>query len=340
MAGAHLSDLRYAVSTEVESAFGTATADADFDKLFRITDDDVDESITTEDANVCGNEFPTGQEILREDASVNFNMPLYPDSGAWAVHKLTGGGAGYSISGSTPNYLHTFKRLAFGTYAPVSSSLFRWDEGAANYRKFKGGIMESGEIAGSVEGDSRVRYTGRMSFDGSVTTATPSPIPTCDDTAKPYRMSGATITVAPYGGSALTGLKNRSFSVSWDNQPETDEEVSRTGNFVSARERGDRIVRATYGVFLDQSDTLAGYLRANQAVSFTVALANYAASRVFTAYVPKAVIKSITYSRATRPRKRVGLITMQGVLDATDATTIANSPAYFTVQTGTADYEA
>lgn len=336
MAGAHGSNHRIVVANKVETAFGTATAVADLTRLHDFGEADVSETIQADLERSCGNELYTGQTITAQDASFPFNTSLRPEAGGWILHKLTGGGTAYTVSGIGP-YTHTFKKLAVGVYQQKSFTVARFDQGRATYHSFKGGVIGSATITGSLE-QKRLMISGTMEFDGQRSTIT-APTTTCvDETA--FRFTSATINIAPHAGANLTGLKSRGFSIAYSNNPESNEEVERTGLYASAREHGDRECIVEYSVLLDQGETLDGYLAANQAVSWSVSVPHANGTHSFAATMPKGIIQSITYGRATRARKRVGTLRILGALDTTSATTEANSPIYFTMVNGVVTYEA
>lgn len=334
----HGSSLRFYCSTTPESAYGTAVADGDFDKEFKIGEVWPDEVPKRTPYNPCGGEFPTGVDTEQWDARVPIRAIATPDVTGWLEYYLFG--ASYGVAGAGDPYTHTFKKIVAPDYSPASASVIAYYLGEAKAYKFKGGQINSWKIGASIDGEKRLRHEGVMEFDGSRTEIDPISGVECDENEKAYTIGDCAFQFGKVGQAAWSGLKTRSFEIEWSQNLEGIDEVERTGMFIAARDHADRVVRARYSVLGRPGDALDVSFRAGDSVFFNVIATNAVASRVWSLFGAKWAIMSRGTGYSKSSRVHTHEFELLALEDRTDATSIANSPIYSTLQNATVTYAA
>lgn len=333
-------DQKTAVSTKAESAYGTAVANGDFDKLFNFGVEWPADNFFKEGLRVCGGEFDTAMETLTKDVTLSLGGRVYPDSIAWVLSYVLGT---YSVAGAGDPYTHTNKKLVIPDYTLDSFSLMRYYDASTNlFFKYKGCQMNSFSIGGAYDGaNAALNWNATALTDGTRTEVTSGYTqPSCVE-ENCYRTGDITITLSNYGGSAISSLDFQSFSFNISNNLETDPRRSGTA-VAQAREIGERSFTASLSVIGTPSDTIDDLWQAasESYLALTISCANPTSNRVLTFTAPKMAIANLGVGFSRSNRKHTHELTFNCLLDNTSGTTIANSPWYATVQTGTATYRA
>lgn len=335
-------DLRHYVATKIESAYAVATADGDFNREFRLSDDEIAEAIKRDTYNLCGGEFHTDSTDEQQDGTLAVRMLATNDALGWALHKLFGGGDGYSVTGVSDPYLQAFKPIQAPDYQPDSFSVIEGRKNGTEFWLYKGGLMSSGRLIGTIDGDKRLRFEGNVEFDGSRTAVVDFDPPACVG-QKAYRMGDCVFSVGPHGGSAHSGLRTRGFTVSVDNKPETLDECDRTGLYVAGRDRGDRSdgFMVTWSVLGKKGDAVDLNFHAGDKIFWQLACPSPGVSnRDLLVRMNRGVIVRKSQGWSTSVGKSTHEFEIKGLLDETSPTTEAQSPIYATLETSTATYAA
>lgn len=291
-----------------------------------------------EGARSCGGEFDTGSEDARWNSELAISMDLYPDAGAYLLSYLMGGGLGYGVAAAVePLYfVHTMKKIVPPDYQQDSLAICTvYEADTDGFNESRGGIVAEARIGGSVEGDRRCKFTGRIIFNGNRVAVPTLTVPVCVPDV-PYRTGSATISFGPYGGAAYTGKKYRSFYYTANINP--DDEPELTGLYANSREIGDREFGAEIEVVGEPNDDIDLAFLANTPMFMNTVITHSDTFSDMTLNMPKCYISNLERGYATRINKAIHRITLKGIRDTTSPTTDANSPWYATVTNTTATY--
>lgn len=346
-------DLRHYVSTDPETAYGVATAQARIEgasgREFMLSRDVIAEAIKRTGYNLCGGEFNSMSTDEQKDASAPISMFATPDAAGWVQHYIFGGTGGYSVTGASDPYTHQYRPIQSPDYKPDSFTIIEGWKGGTEFWRYRGGLISTARIRGSIDGDKRIQIEATAEFAGereAVVSFTP---PACVG-EEVYRMPDAVLTFstltlnaagAVTATSAVTGLTMRSFEFSFGNALETLDEAQRTGQYVAGRDRGDRTgkYRNRLSLLGTKGDSVDAAFHAGTFVRVAIQIPNKTANRVWNITLLKGQIMSKTAGFSTSVGKTTHDFDIEGFRDPTSSTTEAQSPIYSTIQTGTASYE-
>lgn len=329
------------VSTHPEAGYGVAVDQADMDLEMKLADTEVNDTQKISPYNHCGGEFYSVATVEQKDGQHNLNFLACPNKVGWWNYYNFGGGAGYGVSGGSAPYLHTSKLIKAPDYEPDSFTLYETYENSNEVWGWRGGVLGSGRFGGTMDGDKRIRIQSVAEFAGERATIEDFEAPTCVP-EEIYRMPDATLTLAVYGGSAITGLVLRNFEFEFNQKLESADEAQRSGLYIASRSRGDRsdsfILRLA--VLGKRGDAVDQAFSNNTFLAATIAIANKTANRVWTTYMPKGLIVRRGRGYSSGVQKTTHEIELLGFRDETSGLTLANTPVYSTVQTATPTYAA
>lgn len=339
-------DLRHYVSTDVETGYGVATPQERFEdeagREFMLAQVPVQETIKRTPYNLCGGEFFTETTDEQRDANAPINFFATPDATGWFEKYNFGGGGGYLPTGSADPWTHQNRPVQAPDYVLDSFSLVEGYKGGTEFWRYRGGLISSSRVYASIDGDKRVRIEAAAEFAGEREALVDFDPPECVG-EEVYRIVDATVTIGLFEGpTTFSGLTVRSFDWRQNNALETLDEVARTGQYVRARDRGDRSDNFRLGLSIlgKKGDNVDLAFTNGSFVYVTIAIPNKTANRVWTRRMLKGKIISKTEGWSTSVNKSTHDIEMLGMRDRTNDTTIAQSPFYSTIQTGTETYSS
>lgn len=346
-------DLRHYVCTDPETAYGVVTAQARIEgaagREFMLARDVIAEAIKRTGYNLCGGEFNSIFTDEQKDASAPISMFATPDAAGWLMHYIFGGAGGYSVSGGSDPYTHEFRPIQAPDYKPDSFSIVEGWKGGTDFYQYRGGLISTARIRGSIDGDKRIQIEATAEFAGERTALVDFDPPACVG-EEVYRTPDAVLTFstltldaagAVTATSAVTGLTMRGFEFSIDNKLETLVEAQRSGLYVTGRDRGDRTgaFMCRLSILGKKGDAVDTAFHDGTYVRVFIAIPNKTANRAWNLRMLKGVIKSKTAGFSTSVNKSTHDFEIEGFRDPTSDTTQAQSPIYSTIQTGTASYE-
>lgn len=346
-------DLRHYVCTDPETTYGVATAQARHEgaagREFMLARDVIAESIKRTGYNLCGGEFNSMATDEQKDATAPISMFATPDATGWMLRQIFGGTGGYSVTGSGDPYTHENRPIQSPDYRPDSFSIVEGWKGGTEFYQYRGGLISTARIRGSIDGDKRIQIEATAEFAGERTLLAGFDPPSCVG-EEVYRMPDAvltfsTLTINAAGAvtatSAVTGLTMRSFEFSFDNKLETLDEAQRTGQYVTGRDRGDRTgaYRCRLSILGKKGDSVDTAFHAGTFVRVAIQIPNKTANRVWNITLLSGQIMSKSAGFSTSVGKTTHDFDIEGFRDRTSDTTQAQSPIYSTIQTSTASYE-
>lgn len=318
------------------------TALTDYDRRWRMTDAWPSQTPTKDPRRYCGGRYATGSELLALDTAIGFTGRLYPDQQGWILSRLAGGSTGYVVTGSGDPYLHTSKKLVPSRNWPDYFSALLWYEGQSSYFEFYGLQFNQFQITIPPDPTEAITYTAgvlgsgkKVKFTSGVTE------PGCVEENE-YRAGNVTYTLTKMSDSSSVTIDpvrcEWTVDCGLDPKPRL-----RSGLYISSpREFGAEHpnVAVTLVVVDEPGSAIEDFRDSNPSEEFllTVALANASANRVETWLFRDLDLQNVEAGYELFNEKHVHILQFIGVVDKTSPTTIANSPWYTTVQTGTATY--
>ncbi len=295
---------------------------------------------TDEERNQCGGAHPTGVDTIKRDITLNMEGRAYPRQVAFLNSYWLGGGDEYAITGAGDPYLHTAKENRPSTVKYDSFPAMHWFDSTARWYEYRGAQVDTLEFGGDLDTDNgAIGFKGTAFTNGQeyeVTSGfTP---PTCVE-EDVYRIGDSTVSLAPYGGSAITGLDISGWSAAVNNNLDTN--PRRSGLYVAAaRDHGVQVYTATLTIIGEPGDTVDNLKRNRTYIALTIANANATANRVWTIYGLRGTITKLTRGFSRSINIATHTLEIRFWKDATSAPTIANSPLYSTIQSGVATFRA
>jgi hypothetical protein len=335
----HQKDLRHYVSTWPETAQGVAVDYANFNREFRLSEEEIAELVKRTGYNRCGGELYTAFVDEQWDANWPIAMPATPDTAGWLGLYGMGSLAGYSVTGVGDPYTHEFIPLEDGEYRPLSCSVVEGRKGGTKWFRYRGGLVGNWRIIGSIEGDKRVRCEAQMEFAGEREETLVFTPPTCVP-EEPYRFNkqDAAISFGKIGEAAWSGLTFRGVEYALNNNLETLDECDRDGLYVASRDVGDRTegFTARVSVLGVKGDAVDQAFREGDMVFLNTVFTNPTANRQLSCFGQLYAIATKTRGWSTSVRKSTHELGLVGY--RTPGAAVTEYPFYMRVQSATPTY--